>query len=78
MRPYHIKGTRVLAFKDGVRHAGTVIYRTTDDFYRVQWDEPNPDRAYFNLERVFTFGQLTDILQALTDETEKLGLYDDA
>ena len=79
-RLYHTNGTRVFAYKDGVRHVGSVIYRTSDratDFYRVKWDEPNPDPAYFNLERVFTFGQLKDVLQELTEETERLGLYDD-
>ena len=35
-------------------HTGTVVYRTTDGFYRMSWDDPNPLKEYFNLERVFT------------------------
>jgi hypothetical protein len=42
-------------------HRGTVIYHTTDDFYRVEWDEPNPDPSFFNLERIFRYECLKPI-----------------
>lgn len=35
-------------------HTGTVLQRTTDGFYRMDWDSPNPVPNYFNLETVFT------------------------
>lgn len=39
-------------------HQGTVVYHTTDNFYRVRWDDPNPNPEFFNLERVFAPGRL--------------------
>ena len=32
---------------------GSVIYHTSDGFYRVEWDEPNSDPEFFNTEKVF-------------------------
>lgn len=40
---------------------GTVIYHTTDGFYRVKWDEPNTDPDFFNTERVFKPEELQEI-----------------
>lgn len=34
-------------------HTGTVIDYTTDGFYRIIWDKPNPAPDFFNLETVF-------------------------
>jgi hypothetical protein len=34
-------------------HQGVLVITTTDGFYRVQWDSPNPDPDIFNLGRVF-------------------------
>jgi hypothetical protein len=34
-------------------HTGTVIYFTTDGFYRVKWDDPNPHPDFFDSHRVF-------------------------
>jgi len=42
----------------GDRHVGSVIYRTTDGFHRLKWDDANPDPSYFNTERVFKPEQL--------------------
>lgn len=39
-------------------HTGTVVYFTADCFYRIKWDEPNPDSEFFNLGNVFRPDQL--------------------
>jgi len=34
-------------------HSGEIIDHTSDDFYRVRWDSPNPEPEFFNLGTVF-------------------------
>ena len=39
-------------------HTGKVLAFTTDGFYRVSWDDPNPLPSFFNLGRVFRPDQI--------------------
>lgn len=43
---------------DKPAHTGRVAYYTTDCFYRVYWDKPNPDPSFFDLETVYLPEQL--------------------
>lgn len=52
-------------------HRGKVVYRTTDGFYRIKWDTPNPDPTLFNLERVFSPDDLIFEPDDLTPDVEK-------
>jgi len=53
-------------------HQGLLIYHTTDDFYRVRWDEPNPDPDFFNLERVFKYECLVTVKVVCGDPCDVL------
>lgn len=49
-------------------HPGTLMFKTTDGFFRVEWDAPNPDPDIFNLGRVFKQWELKEIGKNDEDE----------
>ena len=69
--PHKVKRT---ADEQQHQHTGSVIYHTTDDFYRVQWDDtketPNPDPSFFNLETVLKYGRLGQIRKVIQARSE--------
>lgn len=61
---YRPRLVHVLDGREGTQHAGhqgVVVNFTTDGFYRIRWDNPNPDPTFFNLERVFAREDIREV-----------------
>lgn len=54
-------GARVTYRPRLVHVLDVVVNFTTDGFYRIRWDNPNPDPTFFNLERVFAREDIREV-----------------